>query len=193
MNIKEICISIWSMIDPLYFRFSRLDYIENQFGERTIMRVRLTKYKGRKITLSDGTIINKNDLLLKIHLHNVNLLKTIHAYDSDVRRAIVTYKNVQEAMPYLADYIQNRGYTERIKGLVGITTLHKGCKRLGFEVHPFQNRYYKSFKKIALFPIHLLSCTKLGKEMPVPLYLLMSTGVLLGKYSTQSLKGMGHN
>lgn len=67
-------LNLWGWIDPIYFRFTRLDYVENHLGKRTIMRVRLTKYKGREITLSDGTVIHKNDLLLKIHLHNIKLL-----------------------------------------------------------------------------------------------------------------------
>lgn len=171
------------MLDPIYFHFTRLNYVENKLGEKTIIRVRLTKYKGRKVTLSDGTVINKNDLLLKIHLHNVKLLKLIQGYNSDVRKGLAIYKVVLNSLPSLAGYMQTHGYTNQIKGLIGITTLHKGCKNLGFEVYPIQNRFYKRFKQFALFPIHLLSSNKLVRKMPSPMYLMMSKDGLLKKYN----------
>ncbi|WP_241558981.1 YkoP family protein [Oceanobacillus halophilus] len=183
MSIKENFLHIWDLIDPVYYHFSRLEYIENKRGERTIMRVRLTKYKGRDLRLKDGTEIHKNDLLIKIHLHNVKLLKQIHAYDNELRRALVTYKSVQDSMPSIVNYIQLMGYTNKIKGLIGITTLHKGCQKLGFEVYPIRNKYYKWFKQIALLPIYFLSCKKFNKEVPVPMYLLMSKDTLYKNYN----------
>lgn len=146
------------------------------------MRVRLTKYKGRKITLEDGTVIQKNDVLLKIHLHNVKLLKETLKFDSDIRRALISYKIVEESLPSLARYIEVRGYTDRIKGLIGITTLHKGCRKLGFEVYPFRNPYYKWFKQVAFLPIHLLSGERFIKEIPTPMYLMRSKEDLMSHY-----------
>lgn len=134
------------------------------------MRVRLTKYKGRKVT-SDGTEINKNDLLLKIHWHNIKILGQIQDYDSEVRRALAIYKTVQESLPEISHYIQIKGYTNEIKGLIGITILHKGCKKLGFEIYPIHNRYHKLFKQVALLPIHLLSSNKINKKIPSPLFI----------------------
>jgi len=106
------------MVDPIYFRFTRLNYVENNAGKQTIMRVRLTKYKGRKIILSDGTEINKNDFLLKIHLHNIEILQQIQDYNSDVRKALLIYKSVRESLPALAHYIKIKGYSNEIKGLI---------------------------------------------------------------------------
>ncbi|MFU0791213.1 YkoP family protein [Virgibacillus proomii] len=182
INIRKTGLFVWNIIDPIYFHFTRLDYVENKFGNRTIMRVRLTKYKGRKVTLSDGTEINKNDLLLKIHLHNIKILGQIQDYDSEVRRALAIYKTVQESLPEIAHYIQIKGYTNEIKGLIGITMLHKGCKKLGFEIYSIHNRYYKLFKQVTLLPIHLLSSNKIKKKIPSPIYLFMSKDRLFEKY-----------
>ncbi|WP_152657806.1 hypothetical protein [Oceanobacillus sp. CFH 90083] len=182
INFRKTGLFLWNVIDPIYFHFTRLDYVESKFGNRTIMRVRLTKYKGRKITLSDGTEINKNDLLLKIHLHNIKILGQTQNNGNEVRRALTIYKNVQESLPEVIYYIQKRGYTNEIKGLVGITMLHRGCKKLGFEIYPIHNRYYKLFKQIALLPIYLLSCNKIKKKITTPMYLFMSKDQLFNKY-----------
>ncbi|WP_052400857.1 YkoP family protein [Oceanobacillus jeddahense] len=182
INFRKTGLFFWNVIDPIYFHFTRLDYVESKLGDRTIMRVRLTKYKGSKVTLSDGTEINKNDMLLKIHLHNIQILRQIQNNDSEVRRALTIYKNVQESLPEIVHYIQIRGYTNEIKGLIGITMLHKGCKKLGFEIYPIHNRYYKLFKQIALLPIYLLSCNKIKRKITSPMYLFMSKDKLLNKY-----------
>lgn len=181
INIKQNCLFLWNLIDPIYFQFTRLRFIKNTFGEKTIIRVRVTKYKGEKVTLADGTVINKNDLLLKIHLHNVKLLRQLQKYDSDIKRAFVTYKHVQESLPSIIHYIQENMYTNRIKGLIGITSMQKGCKRLGFEVHTIRSPYYRMFKRISFYPIYKLSSPK-GKGIPDPVYLFMSMDGLFKKY-----------
>lgn len=48
----------------------------------------------------------KNDVLVKIHLHNVQILKELHLMDNDLKKAIILYKKAKESLPYLALYIQ---------------------------------------------------------------------------------------
>lgn len=152
-----------------------------------MMRVRITRYKGRKITLSDGTVINKNDMLLKIHLHNVNLLGQIQGFDTKIRRALMIYKKVQESLPLIVRYIQLHEYADEIKGLIGITMLSKGCKKLGFETFTIQNQYYKYLKKVSQLPIYYLSSNRgLNKEKATPMYLFMSKDSLFNKYDIRN-------
>lgn len=179
IKIKQYCLSLWTIFDPLYFRLTRLHHIENKSGDKTIIRIRLTRYKGRKLILADGTVIDKNDLLLKIHLHNVKLLRQIQGL-SEMRKALILYRSVQESLPYISRYLQTHDYANHIKGLIGITMLYKGCRKLGFETFPIQNQYYKIFKQVAHSPIYLLSTNKaFNKEYPTPMYLLMSKNRLL--------------
>ncbi|MEI3607807.1 hypothetical protein SPD48_19155 [Pseudogracilibacillus sp. SE30717A] len=183
MKFKQYCLTTWSIIDPLYFRFTRLHYVEKATGENTIMRVRLTKYKGRNIVLSDGTRIYKNDILIKIHLHNVELLKQIQGYDNELRRALMIYKTVKESLPFIVRHIQIHDHGNKIKGLIGITMLYKGCHKLGFETYSITNPFYKYFKKAALLPIYLLSSSSMViKEVPSPVYLFMSKDHLINQY-----------
>lgn len=173
--------SVWNFLDPLYYKITRLQYIE-QNGKKTIMRVRLTRYKGKRITLSDGTVINKNDMLLKVHLHNVQLIRKIHGY-SDIRKALIVYKNIKESLPSIASYIHSHRYAKEIKGLIGITAIYKGSNKLGFESVTIDSTSYKIFKRIAHLPIHFLASSKLfTKENREPMYLFMSKERLLNEY-----------
>ncbi|MFD1706327.1 hypothetical protein ACFSCZ_06095 [Siminovitchia sediminis] len=185
MNFKQYCISGWNVIDPVYFHFTRLHHIKKQCGEKTIMRVRITRFQGRSVILSDGTIIEKNDILVKVHLHNVQLLSEILQYKSDLRRGKVIYSKVKDALPAVADYVKQNHFSDEIKGLIGITTLYKGCKSLGFESHPIIHPLYRKFKQSALMPIYLLSSNNWRKhEVPEPMYLFMSKSMLLQKYGS---------
>nr|WP_309143495.1 hypothetical protein [Bacillus sp. V3B] len=97
--MRGYLISIWSLIDPLYYFCTRLIYLPSEEKEGNIFRIRLTKYKGRKIVLSDGTQINKNDTLVKIHLHNVRLSKELKDVKSEIKKAKMIYRYVQKSLP----------------------------------------------------------------------------------------------
>ena len=113
--MRDYLISIWSLIDPLYYCCSRLSYPPCKEGN--IFRVRLTKYKGRNIVLSDGTQINKNDTLVKIHLHNVRLLKELKNIKSEIKKAKMIYRYVQKSLPGIEIYIRNHCHSDKIKGI----------------------------------------------------------------------------
>ncbi|MGM0923079.1 MAG: YkoP family protein [Bacillota bacterium] len=184
MRIRLYILSAWSILDPLYYSFTRLQYLKTK-EQPTIFRVRLTRYKGREVVLSDGTMIKKNDVLVKIHLHNVQLLKELLTVNNDLRKSMILYKRVKESLPHLASYVYQHKDADEIKGIIGITLLNKGCTRLGFEIFTILNPTYNRFKQLALFPIYFISTTKRstkGQKIPSPNYLFMSKKSLLKKY-----------
>lgn len=174
--MRNQILSIWKMFDPLYYFCSRLTYVTRK-GDN-IFRIRLTKYKGRNITLSDGTQINKNDTLVKIHLHNIRLLMEVKDIKSELKKAKISYRYVQNSLPGVENYIRNHRRTSDIKGIVGITSLSKGTERLGFEIIDIKNPFYKWYKKLSFLPIGILSNkgTSLNQIIKYqrPIYLFMS-------------------
>lgn len=184
MRIRLYILSAWSTLDPLYYSFTRLHYLKTK-EQPTLFRVRLTRYKGREVVLSDGTMIKKNDVLVKIHLHNVQLLKELLTVNNDLKKAMILYKRVKESLPHLASYVYQHKDIDEIKGIIGITLLNKGCTRLGFEIFTILSPTYYRFKQLALFPIYYISTTRRstkGKKAPSPNYLFMSKKSLLKKY-----------
>lgn len=182
MILRKIFLFCWRFIDPIYFFFTRLTYIRP--GEN-IFRVRLTRYKGHPVTLSDGTDIQKNDLLLKIHLHNVKLLSEINRFQNDFQKGKIFYHSIIQSLPGLALYVDNHPKREEIKALIGITSLKFGNNRLGFEPVKIKNPLYKVVKQFAFFPIYILSSElyrKKHKKSTEPIYLFMPKKVLLEKH-----------
>ena len=181
--MRDYLVSIWGLIDPLYFHCTSLTCLS--IKEDNIFRVRLTKYKGRNIVLSDGTQINKNDILVKIHLHNVRLLKEFKNMNSEMKKAKMIYNYVKRSLPGIDLYIQNQSHSTEIKGIIGITTLNKGCERLGFEIFDISHPIYNWFKRIAFLPIEMISSQNSFLHVlkhHKPSYLLMSTDKLSNMY-----------
>lgn len=182
--VKRRILKLWSIIDPIYFSCTRLQCLEQITGHSNIFRVRLTRYKGREVQLSDGTLIRKNDTLVKIHLHNVRILREMQSFD-EFKKSVFLYKKVQESLPDLAFYISHHKNRNQIKGIIGISFIDKGYKRFGFESFPCSSLSYIWFKRLALYPIHFLSRTSRTskkKRFPIPQYLFMSKNTLCKKY-----------
>ena len=180
--MRDYIVSFWSLLDPFYFHCTRLSYLTSK--DDTIFRVRLTKYKGKQIILSDGTRINKNDTLLKIHLHNVRLLKELRSINSEMKKARMIYNYVKRSLPEVEKFIRNHPYSNQIKGIIGITSLNKGSERLGFEVYDISNPIYWWFKQIAFLPIGILTYNNIKDAFRGhnPSYLFMSTNQLSNLY-----------
>lgn len=187
--MKQCLIQVWGILDHIYFFCTRLECLEQTSKNYNIFRVRLTRYKGHEVILSDGTIIRKNDLLVKIHLHNVRILKEMKCIDENSIKSLYLYKKVQESLPDLAIFIIQHKNNDQIKGIIGITMIDKGFNRLGFESFSFSSLSYLWFKRISLYPIHFISSSKHSskkKKTPNPQYLFMSKDIICKKYGTPS-------
>ena len=186
-KIRAFFLSLWSLWDPLYYGFSRLKVIDQHDPKNGVFRVRLCRYKGHDVILKDGTHIQKNDLLVKIHLHNVRLLKDMYQINGEFRKGLFIYKTIKAALPKLAQYTNQHKCTKDIKGIMGISMLHQGSERLGFEIHEIFNPFFRVFKTITQYPIHLLASDhpfRSRQKKAKPEYLFMSQTTLIKRYST---------
>lgn len=135
--------------------------------------------------LADGTEIRKNDRLLKIHLHNVRVLREVMSINHPLQRTRMIYKMVEQSMPLLAKFIENHQKKEDIKGVIGITMLNKGVRKLGFELMYPENRLYIHFKRWTQMPIFVISHSSVSLKKiknQKPTYLVMSKEQLFKKY-----------
>ncbi|WP_394138145.1 YkoP family protein [Cytobacillus oceanisediminis] len=189
MMVRSILLIVWGYLDPIYFPFTRLQYPASDQEREGVFRVRLTKYKGKDLELSDGIIIRKNDLLLKIHLHNVKLLNEFNNIKSELSKGRGIFKRVKESMPVLTTFILKHPEEAKIKGIIGITLINKGFSPLGFECILPENKLYCWFKKTFQLPIFLLSCSKISVanvKRHRTVYLMMSKEKLIEKYKQPS-------
>jgi len=184
MKLRAFFLSLWGLWDPFYYYCSHLTLLDPNNRKNNVFRVKLVRYKGHPITLKDGTMVRKNDLLVKIHLHNVRLLKDMVNINSEFRKGLFIYKKIKDALPTLAQYVHKHDRTDEIKGIIGISMLHQGSERLGFEIHGIYSRFYRWFKTLAQYPIHLLASDHPyhARHRVHPKYLFMSKATLISRY-----------
>lgn len=190
MFTRRLLINIWHFFDPFYYLFTRLEQIIPDPEAGSTFRVRLTRYRGKDVVLSDGTKVCKNDIMLKIHLHNVKIMKDCLDIKSELTKGREVFKRVKNSMPHLAAFIENHPQEAQIKGILGITMINKGFLSLGFEcVYP-TSKLYSIYKKITHIPILLLansvSIAKLKTHKTI--YLMMSKDKLFNFYQEVSNK-----
>lgn len=186
MSMRTFFLKTWNALDPIYSAFIRLQPLVPASQEDIIFRIRLTKFNGKNVLLSDGTEIHKNDVLIKIHLYNIKLLYNHSHIKNELVKGKMMYKKARHSMPYLADFIKNHPKESEIKGIIGITTINNGFHLLGFESHYPSNKLYAYFKKIFQMPIYLLSNSKQSMvdfKKRKTAYLLMSKEQLYKKYA----------
>ncbi|WP_258960741.1 YkoP family protein [Paenibacillus aquistagni] len=182
MNYKMFVLSIWNVLDPIGHAARQLTYVDREGSN--IFRVKLICFKGQEMALQDGSLIKKNDLLLKIHLDNLSLLKELIPLSSDFKKGKVLVKWIERSLPSVYRYVLTHDKTADIKGIIGLTMLYPGSHHLGFETLDVSNRLYRDFKWLSFMPIHFLSVSHPLKSCRknMPKYLYMSMEQLAKRY-----------
>ncbi len=95
------------------------------------------RYKGDPITLKDGTVIQKNDLVAEIHLDNTNILNIEASY-------ISMAKALQKEMGALKEAMK-QSPMDQLKGVYGITVIYPIAERIGFTSIRIRNPFKRFF------------------------------------------------
>lgn len=103
-------------------------------GRPTLFRLRLKRYRGRPLVLSDGTLLRPRDPIAELHLNNEMLKEITRTGKSPERIALLTLKEVKRSLPALARWVQSTPQGKNIRAVVGLTMLYRGTERLGFTV-----------------------------------------------------------
>ncbi len=145
MNISLL--HLWRVWDIIYYHSTRLQYVDKKHN---LFRIVLLPFWGEQLVTKHGSTINKNDLVLKLHIHNFRLAEMIYRKKESKALGIILLREVRNSMPGLARFVAYHPHADQIKGVVGTTFLHRGVEHLGFSTSkPIESKIYK-VKKIYL-------------------------------------------
>ncbi|MBL0388980.1 polysaccharide deacetylase family protein [Tumebacillus sp. ITR2] len=112
--------------------FQRLFHVQTLRSDRDLLFVRLCRYKGREaIELDDGTVIQRGDQLMEIHLNNEQLLALHGQANSEMQLAKLLLKEMRRALRVVASHLNHPDH-EAVKALYGISLINRGIGPLGF-------------------------------------------------------------
>lgn len=143
-RLNVAMLTLWGIWDRIYHCCRRLNYIQQ---EQNIFRYTILPYNGEMLKTNNGYIIQKGDLVIRLHIHNYLLAKRSVGIHSDVQIGLTLVREVKRSLPQLASVVKSHPKKREIKGIVGTTLLFKGSGQLGFSMSPVPNVWYFRFKR----------------------------------------------
>ncbi|MEC0231986.1 polysaccharide deacetylase family protein [Paenibacillus alba] len=150
--LKRVLVYVWLKWEHLFHKLFNIHPID---VNNQIFYSRVRKYHGKTIHLANGEVISPGDKVVELHFNNEKLSQLIAESNTMVQLAVNMIRDVQRFLPQMTQYLHR--HTE-IKGIYGITMIHRGSKQLGFTVEELPKGLFNYFTliylRILLFVLH---------------------------------------
>ena len=105
-----------------------------------ILRVRVTRYRGRPFTLGDAAPIRRGDRVGAIHLDN-GRVAALHEGGRQSRWAGLAFRRAFHAsLEALAEQVGNTPRYREVRAFTATTIFHEGTDLMGFEIRSLSGR-----------------------------------------------------
>ena len=130
-----------------------------------VLRVRVTRHRGRPLILGDGTSIRRGDPIGDIHLDNERMA-ALHEGGRRSRWAGLAFRRAFHAsLEALAEAVGNAPRYRGVTAFTATTIFHKGTDLMGFEIRPLSRRF--AARLVAAYERSLISrFHPLGRQRP---------------------------
>jgi peptidoglycan/xylan/chitin deacetylase (PgdA/CDA1 family) len=103
-------------------------------GGGSLFHYRIRPYRGGELKLDDGAVLRPGDKIVELHFDNAKLRELLENSRSLMKVAIFLIRETEKAMPALARHLAGREDLSGVKGLYGISMIHRGPEAFGFSV-----------------------------------------------------------
>ncbi|WP_051331234.1 YkoP family protein [Aneurinibacillus terranovensis] len=190
LNWKKQClIKVWMIWERT---FNRVFHVRPIDKNNEFLSVRVRKYRGKAIELADGEFIRHGDLIAELHLNNEVLLTMQTNARSSVQLAIQMIRATASLMPRILRLIRTEPRYGNVKGVYGISLIHRGAEQFGFTILDLPKGLFASATRVylrsLLFIIHPQGKQRLKTktELLVPKIIAISTKELMRRYENES-------
>lgn len=182
---KRCLVRGWLLWEALFHLLFRVRPLEAGSG---LLGLRVRRYNGQALTLSDGETLHEGDSVIELHLDNKTLLELSGKSRSTMQLAVHLIRAMEQCMPLLARKMAEEPTLRHIKGLYGISMIHRGASQFGFTVTELREGWFKTlarwYLKWLLYVIHPQGKRRLDTraELLTPKLIGISTRELLRLY-----------
>ncbi|REK75990.1 polysaccharide deacetylase family protein [Paenibacillus paeoniae] len=161
---KRMIISLWLMWEHAFHILFRLKKVGS--SDTPAFHYRVTTYNGDDLKFAEGGSIAKGDSVAELHFDNRMLSNITATSRSPLATGIRMLREVERALPQLADQLSADPDAKHIKAVYGVTMVHRGADRLGFEIFKLKEGLFAKSTRIYLkLLLKVLTNTKqYGKE-----------------------------
>jgi peptidoglycan-N-acetylglucosamine deacetylase len=128
---KRILVWLWFQWESLFhilFQVKQIDPANKLYFSR------VKTYHGQAMLLDDGEEIRDGDRIIELHFNNRMLFHMLTETGSMVQLAVGMIRSIKLTLPLLAKQVEFDPNMGNIKGICGITMIHRGTKQLGFTI-----------------------------------------------------------
>ncbi|MVP01389.1 polysaccharide deacetylase family protein [Paenibacillus lutrae] len=133
-------VALWMRWERMFHRLYRVRPAD---PHHRFLHYRLLTYRGQELPLGDGERIRPGDLVAELHLGNEWLCEACARSGSVMQLAVHMIRSMESTMPVLAGCLLGEDTPARIKGVYGISMIHRGTERFGFTVLPLKNGLWR--------------------------------------------------
>ncbi|MGO4546134.1 polysaccharide deacetylase family protein [Paenibacillus sp. 2TAB23] len=191
---KKVLVSLWLTWERLFHFLFRLKTVGNEAD--AAFHYRVITYNGEDIAFAEGGNVVKGDRVAELHFDNKMLSSIAATSKSPVATGIRMLREVEQALPLLANQLAADSDAKDIKAVYGVTMIHRGADRLGFEIFQLpEGLFAKSTRVYLRILIKVLTNTKKTvksnkkKDAVSPRMLLMPV-TTVRRYATEQLNRM---
>lgn len=145
---KKMLISLWLMWEKAFHAMFKLKQVGDSSDPTFYYRV--VTYTGKDVDLTEGSRIVKGDLVAELHFDNKMLSDIAMTSKSPIATGIRMLREVEQALPQLAVQLEDDPDAKDIKAVYGVTMIHRGADRLGFEVLKLPDGWFARTSRIYL-------------------------------------------
>lgn len=145
---KRMIVSVWLLWEQAFHIVFRLKKVGE--GDTPAFHYRVTTYNGVKRDFEDGGSLVKGDSIAELHFDNRMLSGIAAESKSPVATGIRMLREVERALPVLADQLMSDPEAKDVKALYGVTMIHRGADRLGFEIFQLPEGLFAKSTRIYL-------------------------------------------
>lgn len=148
--VKRAIISLWLVYERAFHAVFRLKTVEAEADKPAAFHYRVIKYNGEPIEFSNGAGVTKGDAVAELHFDNRMLSEIAASSKSPLAIGLRLIREVEHALPFLANQLAEDIGAKDVKALYGVTMIHRGADRLGFEVHQLPDGLFKRSSQVYL-------------------------------------------
>ncbi|EGL16919.1 hypothetical protein HMPREF9413_0645 [Paenibacillus sp. HGF7] len=137
---RGLALRAWMLWERLFHRLYR---VQPGDPEHRFLHYRIRTYHGQELILEDGEIIRPGDKVAELHLDNEWLRRAGSQSSSMMKLAVQMIRAMGHSMPRLAHRLLTDPALADLKGVYGISMIHRGTRQFGFTVLPLHNRLWR--------------------------------------------------
>ncbi|MCM3746632.1 polysaccharide deacetylase family protein [Paenibacillus pasadenensis] len=142
--------ALWLQYENLFHLVFRLKAVKAGDGGKPVFHYRKVSYSGPPIELREGVRIVKGDKVAEIHLDNSMLRQAALRSSSPVAVMIRLLRQMDHALPAVSKAVLNDPEMSTVKALYGVTMIHSGTDKLGFQLFDLPDNWFAKVSRLYL-------------------------------------------